>query len=40
MAYGDFKDLLRRTASDKLLWNKASNIAKNPKYEMQQVVIA
>ena len=32
MAYGDFKDLARRTASDKVLRNKAFNIAKNPKY--------
>ena len=33
MAYGDFKDLTRRAASDKLLRNKAFNIAKNPKYD-------
>ena len=33
MTYGDFKDLTRRTASDKILHDKASNIAKNPKYE-------
>ena len=32
MAYGDFKDLARRTASDKILRDKAFNIAKNPKY--------
>ena len=32
IAYGDFKELARRTASDKLLRNKAFNIAKNPKY--------
>ena len=31
MAYGDFKDLTRRTASDKVLHDKALNIAKNPK---------
>ena len=31
MAYGDFKDLKRRTASDKILRDKAFNIAKNPK---------
>ena len=31
MAYGDFKDSARRAASDKLLRNKAFNIAKNPK---------
>ena len=36
MAYGDFKDLTRRTASDKILSNKAFNIAKNPKYEGYQ----
>ena len=33
MAYEDFKDLTRRTASDKILRDKAFNIAKNPKYE-------
>ena len=33
MAYGDFKDLARRTASDKALRGKAFNIAKNPKYD-------
>ena len=32
MAYGDFKDLTKRTASDKILRDKAFNIAKNPKY--------
>ena len=32
MAYGDFKDLPRRTASDKILHAKAFNIAKIPKY--------
>ena len=31
MAYADFKDLPRRTASDKILKDKAFNIAKNPK---------
>ena len=31
MTYGDFKDLPRRTASDKALHNKAFNIAKNTK---------
>ena len=36
MAYGDFKDLKRRTASDKILRNKAFNIAKNPKYDGYQ----
>ena len=33
MAYGDFKDLTRRTASDKILRVKTFNIAKNPKYD-------
>ena len=32
MTYGDFKDLPRRTASDKVLQDKALNIAENPKY--------
>ena len=32
MAYGDFKDVRRRTFSDKVLKDKAFNIAKNPKY--------
>ena len=33
MVYGDFKDLTRRTASDKMLRDKALNIAKSPKYD-------
>ena len=36
MAYGDFKDLKRRTCSDKILRDKAFNIAKNPKYDGRQ----
>ena len=36
MAYGDFKDLARRTASDKVLRDKTFNIAKNPKYNRYQ----
>ena len=36
MDYGDFKDLARRTASDKILRDKAFNIAKNPKYDGYQ----
>ena len=36
MAYADFKDLARRTASDKVLRDKAFNIAKNPKYDEYQ----
>ena len=33
MAYGDFKDLARRTAADKVLRDKPFNIAKDPKYD-------
>ena len=33
MAYGDFKDLTRRTASDKIFCDKAFNIAINLKYD-------
>ena len=36
MAYGDLKDLARRTAPDKILRGKAFNIAKNPKYDGYQ----
>ena len=36
MAYGDFKDLARRPAYDKVLRDKAFNIAKNPKYNGYQ----
>ena len=36
MAYGDFKDLNRRTAADKVLLDKAFNIDKNPKYNGYQ----
>ena len=32
-ACGDFKDLTRRTASDKILRDKVLNVAKNPKYD-------
>ena len=32
MTLGDFKYLARRAALDKVLRDKASNIAKNPKY--------
>ena len=32
IAYGDFKDLTRKTASDKILFGKAFNNAKNPNY--------
>ena len=40
MAYGDFKDLARRTASDKVLRDKTFNIAKNPKYDRYQRELA
>ena len=40
MAYGSFKDLTRRTASDKTLRDKAFNIVKNPKYDGYQRGIA
>ena len=40
MAYGDFKDIARRTASDNILRDKAFNIAKNPKYDGYQRELA
>ena len=40
VAYGDFKDLARRTASDKVLRDKAFNIARNPKYDIYQRELA
>ena len=36
LAYGDFKDLTRKIASDKILHDKAFNIAKNLKYDRYQ----
>ena len=36
MAYGDFENLARRAAFDKILRDKAFNIAKNPKYDGYQ----
>ena len=36
LAYGDFKDLAKRTAADKVLRNKAFNVAKDPKYDGYQ----
>ena len=36
MAYGDFKDLKKRTAVDKVLRDKAFNIAKDPQYDRYQ----
>ena len=32
IAYGNFKDLPRRTAADTILRDEAFNIAKNPRY--------
>ena len=40
MAYADFKNLARRIASDKVLRDKAFNIAKNPKYDGYQKGLA
>ena len=36
MAYGDFKDLKRRTSSGYVLRDKAFNMGKNPKYDGYQ----
>ena len=36
MAYGDFKDLTRIAASDKILCDKTFNITKNRKYVVYQ----
>ena len=36
MAYGDFKDLAKRTAADKVLKNKAFKIASDQKYDGYQ----
>ena len=35
-AYSDSKDLTKRTVADKILRNKAFNIAKDPKYDRYQ----
>ena len=40
MAHGDFEDLAKRTASDKVLRRKAFNIAKNPKSDGYQISLA
>ena len=39
MAYRGFKDLTRRTASDKALRDKVFNIAKNLKYDSTKEVL-
>ena len=36
MTYWDFKDLPKRTASDKVLCDKNFHIPKNPKYDVYQ----
>ena len=36
MAYGYFEDLAKRTAADKVVRDKAFNIAKDPKYDGYQ----
>ena len=40
MAYGDFKDLNGRTFADKVLRDKAFNIAKDSKYDGYQRELA
>ena len=36
MAFGDFIDFLISTVADKVLCNKAFNVARNPKYDGYQ----
>ena len=40
LVYGDYNELPRRRASDKVLCNKAFNIANNPKYDGCQCGLA
>ena len=40
MAYGAFKDLAKKTASDKVLRDDTFNIAKNPKNDEYQIGLA
>ena len=40
MAYGDFKNLPKRTAAKKVLHNKVFNIAKSLKYDGYQRQLA
>ena len=40
MAHGDFKDLTRRATANKILADKAFNIAKNWKYDGYQRSLA
>ena len=39
MAYGDFKDLNRRTADDKVLYDKVFNLTKNPEYRRIYITV-
>ena len=39
-AYSDSKDLTKRTVADKILRNRAFNIAKDPKYDWYQSGLA
>ena len=40
MAYGDFKDVPKRTSFNKVLRDKAFNTAKTPKYDGYQQGLA
>ena len=40
MTYGDFKDLSKTPAADKVLRDRAFNIAKNPRYDAYQRGVA
>ena len=40
MAYEDFENLPRRTASNKVLHDEVFNVAKNPKYDGYKSVLA
>ena len=39
MAYEDFKDLNRRTADGKVLYDKVFNLAKNPEYHRIYITV-
>ena len=40
MGYGKYKDLVKRTQSDKVLQDKPFKIASNPKYDGYQTGLA
>ena len=40
MAYEDFKNITRKTASDKILRDKAINLDKNSKYDGYHRILA